>query len=58
MDMLPEDGSYAFQDGISYNMESSQIIREGGGGASGACSDIDWPEVAQAYWEAVMAQEV
>lgn len=54
MDMLPVDGDYEFQKGKSYNLESSQFICEGGG-ASGAHSDIDRPEVAHAFWEAVMA---
>ncbi len=53
MEMLPKDGSYGFQAGTSYNLESSHIIREGGG-MSGAHSDIDRPEVAHAFWEAVM----
>lgn len=53
MEMLPTDGDYKFQAGKSYNLESSEFIREGGG-ASGAHSDIDRPEVAHAFWEAVM----
>lgn len=54
LDMLSEDGSYSFNGGTSYNLESSHVIREGGG-ASGAHSDIDRPEVAHAFWAAVMA---
>ncbi len=53
LDMLPKDGNYGFQAGTSYNLESSDVIREGGG-LSGAHSDIDRPEVAHAFWEAVM----
>lgn len=52
-DMLPTNGNYGFQEGKSYNLESSRVIREGGG-VSGAHSDIDRPEVAHAFWEAVM----
>ncbi len=55
VDMLPEDGTYGFQGGEIYNLESSNIIRKGGG-ASGAHSDISYPEVAHAFWEAVMVQ--
>ena len=54
LDMLSEDGNYSFSGGVSYNLESSHIIREGKG-ASGAHSDIDRPEVAHAFWAAVMA---
>ncbi len=50
--MLPTDGHYDFEGGKTYNLESSHIIREGGG-VSGAHSDIDRPEVAHAFWEAV-----
>lgn len=53
LEMLPTDGDYKFQAGKSYNLESSEFIREGGG-ASGAHSDIDRPEVAHAFWAAVM----
>jgi len=50
--MLPADGSYPFEPGVIYNLESSQFIREGGG-PSGAHGDILRPEVAHAVWEAV-----
>jgi hypothetical protein len=43
---------YRFQGGTVYNLESSHIIREGGG-ASGAHSDINRPEVAHAVWQAM-----
>ena len=52
--MLPADGSYGFQQGKVYNLESSQYICKGGG-ASGAHSDIAGPEVAHAIWEAAFA---
>lgn len=52
--MQPLDGAYAFNGGTGYNLESSAIIRQGGG-ASGAHSDIDHPEVAHAFWAAVMS---
>jgi hypothetical protein len=53
LDMLPPEGHYGFQKGRCYNLECSKIICQGGG-ASGAHSDIDHPEVAHAFWEAVM----
>jgi hypothetical protein len=49
--MLPAGGSYGFEPGKVYNLESSQYICKGGG-ASGAHSDISGPEVAHAIWEA------
>ncbi|MCI0456505.1 MAG: hypothetical protein L0Z62_05935 [Gemmataceae bacterium] len=52
--MGPVSTSYGFQPGRIYNLESSQIIREGGG-ASGAHSDIAHQEVAHAVWEAALA---
>jgi hypothetical protein len=52
LNMLPIDGSYPFEPGKIYNLESSQFIREGSG-PSGAHSDIAHPEVAHAVWEAV-----
>lgn len=54
MDMMPLNGQYGFKKGTGYNLESSKIIRHGGG-LSGAHSDIAHPEVAHAFWEAVMA---
>ena len=39
MPMQPATFAYDFRDGRVYNLESSQIIRNGGG-ASGAHSDI------------------
>lgn len=54
LEMLPVHESYGFEQGKTYNVESSKVIRKGGG-ASGAHSDIDRPEVAHAFWAAVMA---
>ena len=44
--------AYGFQGGHVYNLESTGVIKDGGG-ASGAHSDIAKPEVAHAMWEAV-----
>jgi hypothetical protein len=52
--MLPATGSYGFTGRKVYNLESSEFICHGGG-ASGAHSDIDGPEVAHAIWEAAFA---
>jgi hypothetical protein len=43
---------YGFTGGHIYNLEATDVIRDGGG-ASGAHSDIARPEVAHAMWEAV-----
>jgi hypothetical protein len=51
--MLDANGEYGFQAGKVYNVESSQFIRKGGG-ASGAHSDIDGPEVAHLLWQAAI----
>ncbi len=48
------DTDYAFERGRIYNMESSAIIRTGGG-FSGAHSDICHPEVAHAIWSAILS---
>jgi hypothetical protein len=53
MEMLSIDKRYGFEKGKCYNLESSKIIRNGGG-VSGAHSDIAHPEVAHAFWEAVI----
>ena len=50
LDMLDEQSDYQFQAGKIYNVESSQFIRKGGG-ASGAHSDIDGPQVAHLLWQ-------
>jgi len=46
--------NYHFGAGQIYNLEASGIIKNGGG-ASGAHSDIAHPEVAHAFWAAVVA---
>ncbi|MGJ5001580.1 hypothetical protein ACQR10_09670 [Bradyrhizobium sp. HKCCYLRH2060] len=46
--------SYGFGSGRVYNIEASRIIRNGGG-AAGAHSDIAHPEVAHAFWAAILA---
>lgn len=48
----PVDRPYEFKRGTVYNLESSHVIRTGGG-ASGAHSDICHPEVAHAVWSAM-----
>jgi hypothetical protein len=45
---------YAFRGGRVYNLEASGVIKNGGG-FSGAHCDIAHPEVAHAFWAAVMA---
>ncbi|MEO5843457.1 MAG: CHAT domain-containing protein [Caldimonas sp.] len=49
--------SYGFRPGAIYNLEASAIIANGGG-ASGAHSDIAHPEVAHAFWSAVLSAPV
>jgi hypothetical protein len=51
--MLPASGTYSFEAGKVYNLESSGFIKKGGG-VSGAHSDIDGPEVAHALWQAAL----
>ena len=53
--MLSADGNYGFKRGTIYNLESSKFIAKGGG-ASGAHSDIDGPEVAHALWQAALTR--
>jgi hypothetical protein len=50
-ELLPVDGTYRFEPGKIYNLESSGFINEGEG-ASGAHSDIAKPAVWHAIWEA------
>jgi hypothetical protein len=52
-DMLAADGDYGFTPGTITNLESSKFIAKGGG-ASGAHSDIDGPQVAHAMWQAAL----
>ena len=49
------DQAYGFTPGHTYNLVSDAYIRNGGG-ASGAHNDIAHPEVAHAYWEAILAR--
>lgn len=46
--------AYNFKPGRIYNLESSDVIKNGGGFA-GAHSDITHPEVAHALWQAALA---
>ncbi len=46
--------AYSFKPGRIYNLESSDVIKNGGGFA-GAHSDIVHPEVAHALWQAALA---
>lgn len=52
--MKPVNELYDFKPGKVYNLESSEVIKIGGGFA-GAHSDISHPEVAHALWQAVLA---
>lgn len=51
--MLDVDAAYNFQPGKLYNLEGSKFISKGGG-ASGAHSDIDGPQVAHILWQAAL----
>lgn len=53
VDMKPLDEDYDFDKGHVYNIESSHVINEGSG-MSGAHNDIAKPEVAHAFWQAVL----
>lgn len=53
MEMLPLNGSYQFEPGKVYNLESSKYIC-GGGGLEGAHNNITEPEVAHAVWAAAI----
>lgn len=52
--MKKADEGYGFKPGRIYNLESSDVIKNGGG-FSGAHSDIAHPEVAHALWQAALA---
>jgi hypothetical protein len=54
-DALPINQSYGFKAGSVYNLDASGVVRNGEG-ASGAHSDIAHPELAHAYWEAILAR--
>ena len=51
--MLPATTTYEFRGGGVYNLEASDIIKNGDG-ASGAHSDITHAEVAHAFWQAAL----
>lgn len=53
-EMLPLDQGYHFHPSSVYNIIADSYIRNGQG-ISGAHSDISHPEVAHAYWEAILA---
>ncbi len=55
MTMQSAQHAYDFSGGRIYNLEASGIIKNGGG-ASGAHSDIAHPEVAHAFWSAVLSE--
>jgi hypothetical protein len=54
IEMLDQNGVYAFKPGRIYNIMSEKFIKKMDG-ASGAHSDIDGPEVAHAIWQAALA---
>jgi hypothetical protein len=54
VDMADANGTYSLQKKKVYNVESSKYIAKGGG-ASGAHSDIDGPQVAHLIWETAFA---
>jgi hypothetical protein len=47
---------YAFKPGVVYNLAASSIIKNGSG-ASGAHNDIAHPEVAHAFWAAILYEQ-
>jgi hypothetical protein len=53
--MTDDQQDYDFVPGRVHNIEASQIIATGGG-PSGAHSDIVHPEVAHAFWQAVLTE--
>lgn len=54
MSLLPWDSDYKFTPGSIFNLECSEVIRNGTG-SGGAHSDICHPEVAHAVWQAALA---
>jgi len=54
MAIQPADKDYGFAPRGVYNLECSEVIREGSG-RSGAHSDIFHPEVAHAVWQAALS---
>jgi hypothetical protein len=55
LDILPVDKSYGFKVKGVYNLNANDVVCNGGG-ASGAHSDITHPELAHAYFEAILAR--
>ncbi|MBV9892270.1 MAG: CHAT domain-containing protein, partial [Rhizobacter sp.] len=53
MPMRPATFRYGFQPATIYNLEASDVIKNGDG-VSGAHSDIAHPEVAHAFWSVVL----
>ena len=53
MEMLPVNGSYEFEPGKAYNLESSKYICNGEG-LGGAHNNITEPEVTHAVWAAAI----
>jgi hypothetical protein len=49
--------SYDFRGGHIYNLDASDVIRNGSG-PSGAHSDIAHPEVAHAFWGAILGSQL
>jgi hypothetical protein len=55
MKMLPVNGSYLFEAGKIYNLDSTEFICDKtGGDLGGAHNDIAKPEVAHAIWQAAI----
>jgi hypothetical protein len=54
--MQPSSYSYDFRREHIYNLDASNVIRNGSG-ASGAHNDIAHPEVAHAFWAAILGSE-
>ncbi|WP_020471362.1 hypothetical protein [Zavarzinella formosa] len=52
--LLPATGDYQFVPGTAYNLECSEVIRDGAG-RGGAHSDICHPQIAHAVWQAALA---
>lgn len=55
LDVLPMSKPYGFKTGGVYNVNATEVVRNGGG-PSGAHNDIAHPELAHAYWEAILAR--
>jgi len=51
--ILPATGDYRFEPGKVYNLESSEVIKNGSG-RGGAHNDICHPEMAHAVWQAAL----